>query len=161
MSNSTELDYECPRCGYSTEWRKNMRKHLVEKKKPCPNFKNLELTDEIKNTVLDSRRYYPPKKEPEKKNVHRKTVPQALKMPLWSKYIGNFAEGTCFCCEHATINAFNFHCGHVIAHANGGKITLDNLRPICASCNLSMGTENLFEFKSRLTESQSLSFPLH
>ena len=40
----------------------------------------------------------------------------------------------------------SFHCGHIISEANGGEIKLDNLRPICHSCNSSMGTVNMDEF---------------
>jgi hypothetical protein len=42
-----------------------------------------------------------------------------------------------------------FECGHVISEKNGGNVTLDNLRPICSSCNKSMGVMNLEEFKSK------------
>ena len=40
----------------------------------------------------------------------------------------------------------NFHAGHILAEANGGKTTLDNLIPLCALCNTSMGTYNVFDF---------------
>lgn len=42
-----------------------------------------------------------------------------------------------------------FECGHVVAEALGGQSTIENLRPICKDCNLSMGTKNLFEFKEK------------
>jgi len=42
-----------------------------------------------------------------------------------------------------------FHCGHIVSHANGGSMHIDNLRPICASCNLSMGTQNMNEFRQQ------------
>jgi superfamily II DNA or RNA helicase len=38
------------------------------------------------------------------------------------------------------------HRGHVIAHANGGDDSVDNLRPECESCNLSHGTQHMFEY---------------
>ena len=52
----------------------------------------------------------------------------------------------CQCClrEHITIG--NFHAGHIIAHANGGLTTLDNLTPLCMLCNTSMSTYDLNEF---------------
>jgi len=40
----------------------------------------------------------------------------------------------------------SFHCGHVIAEKNGGSIEIANLRPICQSCNSSMGTTNMDVF---------------
>jgi 5-methylcytosine-specific restriction endonuclease McrA len=38
-------------------------------------------------------------------------------------------------------------CGHIIAHALGGNALLDNLMPVCKSCNRDMGTMNLEEYK--------------
>ena len=32
---------------------------------------------------------------------------------------------------------------------NGGKDIASNLHPTCGSCNLSMGTENMNDFKAR------------
>lgn len=52
----------------------------------------------------------------------------------------------CWCCHVEPITIGNFHCGHVVSKATGGKLTLTNLRPICALCNGSMGTKNLIEF---------------
>ena len=45
------------------------------------------------------------------------------------------------------ISQMNFICGHVVSEFNGGKITIENLRPICVSCNLSMGTMDMNKFK--------------
>jgi hypothetical protein len=53
----------------------------------------------------------------------------------------------CTCCEKTPIKNIEFHCGHVIAEANGGTMQIDNLRPICAGCNLSMGTQDMNDFK--------------
>jgi hypothetical protein len=44
------------------------------------------------------------------------------------------------------VTQHNFHCGHVIAEANGGRIHVENLRPICSVYNNSMGTMNMKEF---------------
>lgn len=50
--------YECPRCGYQTLQKSHMRNHLLLKKKPCPASKHsLEMTDDIKQHVLDNRVY--------------------------------------------------------------------------------------------------------
>jgi 5-methylcytosine-specific restriction endonuclease McrA len=62
-------------------------------------------------------------------------------------YMGSGAgDGPCVCCKTKLISTFDFVCGHVKAEANGGETTVDNLRPICASCNSSMGTMNMQEF---------------
>ena len=52
----------------------------------------------------------------------------------------------CQCCNITTIAQMNFHCGHIISEFNGGKITIDNLIPLCQLCNSSMGKTNLNEF---------------
>jgi HNH endonuclease len=86
----------------------------------------------------------------EEKKPKKKTVPKVVRDLSWNKWIGeDIAKSKCFCCEINEIRMNSFHCGHVLAEANGGKMTVDNLRPICAACNTSMGTENLEEFKKR------------
>jgi 5-methylcytosine-specific restriction endonuclease McrA len=47
------------------------------------------------------------------------------------------------------ISMNNFECGHVLAEAKGGQLSVENLRPICGGCNRSMGSENLEDFKRR------------
>ena len=82
--------------------------------------------------------------------VKKKTIPKVMKDLCWSKYVGDTVGKTrCMCCETNEIKMNDFQCGHVIAEANGGTITVNNLRPICKACNVSMGTENLNEFKIR------------
>ena len=53
------------------------------------------------------------------------------------------------CCEKEPIKMFNFECGHVIAKANGGQMDIENLRPICGTCNKSMKTEHMSIFKKK------------
>lgn len=54
-------NYECIRCGYNTDSKSHMHKHLFLKKTPCPQTKNLiVLTDEIKQHILDNRIYIMP-----------------------------------------------------------------------------------------------------
>lgn len=43
----------------------------------------------------------------------------------------------------------DFHAGHIISDKDKGKVELENLRPLCSKCNLSMGSENMFEFISK------------
>ena len=76
------------------------------------------------------------------------TIPKALRIVVWDTFIGK-EKGTakCVCCRHAEIRQLDFECGHVIAESLGGTTTADNLRPICGSCNRSMGTQNLLDFQ--------------
>jgi len=76
----------------------------------------------------------------------RKSIPQSVRKELWINHFGERYEGKCFVCK-IKITKEEFEAGHVIAYAEGGSDTLDNLRPICKTCNRSMGTQNLLEFK--------------
>jgi len=89
------------------------------------------------------------KNEATKPNHYKKkSIPKALKKQVWDKWVGeNVGMTKCLCCNHQNIRQIEFHCGHVIAEKNGGKTNVDNLRPICAQCNLSMGTMNMDEFQ--------------
>jgi 5-methylcytosine-specific restriction endonuclease McrA len=55
--------------------------------------------------------------------------------------------GKCYVCEN-TLDYDNMECSHIIAHALGGDISLDNLQPCCKSCNRDMGIMNLYEYKN-------------
>jgi len=77
----------------------------------------------------------------------KKPIPKHIKTIVWDTYIGaDKAIAACCCCLFTEISIRNFHCGHVISEANGGDLTIQNLRPICAPCNLSMGRRNMNEF---------------
>lgn len=55
-----EIQYTCPRCGFKTKQRNDMRRHL-NRKKICPcKDEELILTDEIKEKILKNRIYYAP-----------------------------------------------------------------------------------------------------
>lgn len=71
-------------------------------------------------------------------------LPKAVRNAVFKKFITD--NECCFCCRLEPITLGNFQCGHVIAESKGGLGVLRNLRPICALCNLSMGTTNMFEF---------------
>ena len=95
------------------------------------------------------------------KKEKKKSIPKVVKDLCWNKWVGeDVARTKCMCCGTNEIKMSSFHCGHVIAEANGGKLSIDNLRPICAACNLSMGTENLDDFQNRCGFSRNASVPL-
>uniref|UniRef100_A0A6C0JM85 HNH endonuclease 5 domain-containing protein n=1 Tax=viral metagenome TaxID=1070528 RepID=A0A6C0JM85_9ZZZZ len=82
------------------------------------------------------------------KTKKKKSIPKKIKELVWNNHIGHdIATSMCTCCEKTPIKNTDFHCGHVLAEANGGTLDITNLRPICAGCNLSMGTQNMDDFK--------------
>jgi hypothetical protein len=80
----------------------------------------------------------------------KKSVPKILKDLTWQRWIGDdIAKAKCLCCGINEIKMNSFHCGHVVSEADGGPTTVDNLRPVCATCNLSMRTQNMEKFKGQ------------
>lgn len=69
---------------------------------------------------------------------------------VWNNHSVELDYAMCFCCEKNQIQKDNCHMGHILAKRYGGLFTVDNLRPICISCNCRMGTIDLFEFKNNV-----------
>jgi 5-methylcytosine-specific restriction endonuclease McrA len=86
-----------------------------------------------------------------KKPRQRKaSIPKVLKQQVWDRYIGRtIGEKECCCCNKNKITQMSYHCGHVISEANGGTLDIYNLRPICSSCNLSMGKKDMRAFMKK------------
>jgi len=77
---------------------------------------------------------------------NRKSIPKSIKNQIWRDRFADRFYGKCDVCRN-NIRKDNFEAGHVISARDGGSDTPDNLRPICRSCNRSMGTQNLKDFK--------------
>ena len=87
------------------------------------------------------------KVKPIYKNIRKKTIPSTVKRLVWNNFIGeNIGKSKCYCCKLTDITQLSFHCGHIISEKNGGKVDINNLRPICQNCNSSMGTTNMNDF---------------
>jgi len=84
----------------------------------------------------------------EDKGGKRKSIPASVKEKLWINYNGKKYKGPCFVCGKI-IETKDFEAGHVIPASKNGSDNISNLRPICKSCNRSMGDMNLYEFKKR------------
>jgi len=66
-------------------------------------------------------------------------IPKALREQVWIRNIGNKFNTKCtikWCANRIT--PFDFHVGHNKPESKGGGIDINNLKPICARCNLSM-----------------------
>ena len=80
----------------------------------------------------------------------KKAIPKHVKTLVWNKYIGSDkAKAPCMSCRQEEIVIRSFHCGRVISEAKGGDMTINNLRPICAACNGSMGTMSMNDFTTQ------------
>jgi hypothetical protein len=79
----------------------------------------------------------------------RKAIPKKIRGEVWKAHFGDSTKGSCYCCKKGLDVFDDWHAGHILSHSKGGTDTADNLRPLCGSCNLSMGTENMEDFKAR------------
>ncbi len=72
----------------------------------------------------------------------KKAIPKALKEQVWIQNFGKVFQHKCYIkwCSNK-INVFDFHVGHNIPESKGGTLCLENLKPICARCNHSMGSQ--------------------
>jgi hypothetical protein len=82
--------------------------------------------------------------EPAKKRKAK--IPIAIQEAVWITRMGRVFEGKCLTtwCPNI-ITVFDFHAGHDIPESKGGTIDPENLYPICARCNNSMGDRYTFK----------------
>jgi hypothetical protein len=103
-------------------------------------------SDESKNGDIET------KLASQKKKIK---IPYAMRIKVWNKYIGeNIGKSKCKCCEEADITQMKFDCGHIIAESKGGKMHINNLLPICNTCNSSMSNMNMHDYKKLIKEMQ-------
>ncbi len=88
------------------------------------------------------------KQKTTKPKTYRKTpISHLMKKKVWEMYIGlSKGDDKCKICNIHTIYQMSFSCGHIIPESHNGSTTIDNLRPICVSCNSSMGTKDMRTF---------------
>lgn len=79
----------------------------------------------------------------------KKAIPSALRQQVWLKRVGRKFASRCvtkWCRNEITV--FNFETGHNVPESKGGRTEIDNLYPICSSCNKSMGdTYSILEWQ--------------
>jgi 5-methylcytosine-specific restriction endonuclease McrA len=84
------------------------------------------------------------------------SIPQALREQVWITHFGMRFKHKCYIswCRN-TITVFDFHVGHNIPRSLNGPTILENLRPICSRCNLSMSNKYSIDDWNRLGPSRS------
>lgn len=88
----------------------------------------------------------------------RKSIGKNMRRLIWDKWCGETRICKCYCCGVTTMDcmASDWHVGHVKSVAEGGETSVENTRPICASCNLDMKEENMLNYAKRLHLSGSI-----
>ena len=85
------------------------------------------------------------------KRKKKKAISATVKRLVWNTNIGeDIGKAKCMCCKTTDITQLSFHCGHILAEANGGETIVSNLKPICQNCNSSMGTKSMNDFMESL-----------
>lgn len=75
-------------------------------------------------------------------------IPIIVRQQVWKKVNKSEADiGRCYTCKSDLLYP-NMECGHIKAHALGGSDCVDNLMPVCKSCNKDMGIMDLHEYKA-------------
>ena len=94
-----------------------------------------------------------PEREPISKSrggrTKKERIPATVRNIVWVTHFQSSKKGQCWLCKVEDISSANFECGHVVSEKNGGRPTVDNLRPICSFCNKSVGTMNMEDFKRK------------
>ena len=119
---------------YKDEY-KNIEHHIIM------SLKNNNFFDWLFNTTI--------------KPIHISTrhskdkIPASLRKTVWEKHFGvlNTHKCTISWCNNILDNTLKngWQAGHIISEHNGGKTILENLKPICKTCNCVMSTKNWIE----------------
>lgn len=121
------------------------KKKIEEETKKKIEEEKLKLEEEKKVLEAEEKRRIEEEKKENKKK--KQSIPKNVRIIIWNHYIGeDIIKHKCLCCKKVTISNTNFEVGHVLSEKNGGSHEINNLRPICFSCNHSMGSENMVDF---------------
>lgn len=84
-------------------------------------------------------------KDTTRKSTDRSSIPLTVRTQVWREAFRGSMDGACYCCKEA-IKFEQWHCGHLKSYVNGGTTDPTNLRPLCGKCNLSMGSDNIYDY---------------
>ena len=80
----------------------------------------------------------------------RCAIPKKLRRKVWAKCNkGDTFHGVCYVCNE-TLDYEHMECGHDVPHVLGGKADLENLYPLCKTCNRDMGIQRLHTYRKRV-----------
>jgi len=78
----------------------------------------------------------------------KQRIPTKVREEIWLRTYGEVFSAkcsVCWCTNRYKILSSEWHVGHNIPEVNGGSNRLQNLVPICSSCNLGMGARFSFD----------------
>ena len=79
--------------------------------------------------------------------IRKRAIPKRIREMVWKKYMGKIWSGKCNVtwCDNSFSVLSSWHVGHNKPESKGGDTSIENLRPICADCNLGMGNKYSIE----------------
>ena len=84
--------------------------------------------------------------------TRKQNIPKAVREQCWLTTVGKKYESKCYIrwCKNM-MTVFDFHVGHDKPESKGGTLDIENLKPICARCNLSMSDNYTIQQWSELS----------
>ena len=95
----------------------------------------------------------------EHKHIKKETIPKRIRELVWTTHNTEVFSNKCYVswCNNI-INVFNFQVGHDIPESKGGTLDIDNLKPICGNCNLSMSNNySIKEWSNLIKNNNSIN----
>jgi len=103
------------------------------------NYIRERIVKEYDNKSLDEIKKETPFKKQKISNI--------FKRQCWNHWVGeHIGKIICPCCKLTEISQLNFSCGHILSESKGGKLIVENVRPICSNCNSSVYVDNLTDY---------------
>lgn len=112
-------------------------------------WRKFEWLDLCINALLNNQPFSPDMNLACDKNT-KTPIPVIIRQQVWKKVNKSECDvGRCYTCSSDLLYP-HMECGHIKAHALGGDISVDNLMPVCKSCNGDMGIMDLHEYKAMI-----------
>ena len=124
------------------------------KKKVVPKTNLLKEKEKIKDIIKKIHK----KHEKDEQHKHKETIPKRIRELVWTTNNNETFSHKCYVswCDN-NINVFNFQVGHDIPESKGGTLDIDNLKPICSNCNLSMSNKYTITEWSKLIDINNIN----
>jgi 5-methylcytosine-specific restriction endonuclease McrA len=127
--------------------------HLKFKKNNVIQKNNLNNKTNLLKTIIKKIPVRLPKILP----TPKEQIPKRIRELVWTTYNGEIFTHKCYVSWcHNPITVFNFQVGHDIPESKGGTLDIDNLKPICINCNLSMSNKYSITEWSKLINTDTL-----
>jgi hypothetical protein len=146
MENNQKVIYKflaINKCNYNTD-------DNTDDNTDIDDFINIDDNTDTYMDDIDIDDFIDSRKVTKTKKYKKQKIPKNIRNIVWDTHMGSdFKKGLCCCCNTEQITFVNFQCGHIESEVDGGETHVDNLLPICQSCNGSMGCMNMNDYKEK------------